>query len=64
MTITANKMEAGNTIKVGRKTIQVTEVSVSYGCFGDYVSIWGINTRTGNYIDRFKVDVEDELELV
>jgi hypothetical protein len=64
MTIKANKIQGGETIKVGRKTIEVMEVSVNFGCFGDFVSIWGIDTRTGNYIDRFKVDIDAKFELV
>jgi hypothetical protein len=63
MNITANQIESGETIRIGNKSIFVTEVSVNYGAFGDFVTIKGFNTKTENYIDPMKVDVETQLVL-
>jgi hypothetical protein len=64
MTITANYIEPGDTIKIGNKTIALTEVQVHLGGFGEYVILKGINAKTDNYIAPLKVEWTTLIEKI
>jgi len=64
MTITANYIEPGDTIKIGNKAISLTEVRVHAGGFGEYVTLKGIDTNTDNYISPLKVEWTTLIEKI
>ena len=64
MTITANHIEPGDTIRIANKTIALTEVQVHAGGFGEYVILKGINTKTDNYIAPLKFEWATLIEKI
>jgi hypothetical protein len=64
MTITASYIEPGDTIKIGNKTISLTEVQFHAGGFGDYVMFKGIDTNTNDYIRPVKVEYTTLIEKI
>jgi len=64
MTITASYIEPGDTIKIGNKTISLTEVQFHAGGFGDHVILKGIDINTDDYIRPLKVTYATLIEKI
>ena len=60
----ANYIEPGDTIKIGKKTISLTEVQVHCGGLGEYVLLKGFDTKTLDFIRPVTVDWDTLIEKV